>query len=279
MLVSKEGAGKGIIVSLLFRILGRQCCLSEARKSNIFGDFNEALSCKTLVVLNELLWAGSHECGGIFKDMITDTEISINQKHQAHRVETCFQNYIVCTNNAWAVPASMEARRFFVLEPSEEYAGTQTEPKRVYFERIAAVAPEALAHVLYERDISGFKPEVVPRTEGLLKQIMQSLTGVESALFDCFRRGYIFPPEYNTIHWLEQEYGHGYGVLLRRQHLYKILTDEYGKNYGFPSSPQAFWAAVTDVCANHTASIFEEKGRLLRSTQTRDAVVTKIRDY
>ena len=278
VLVSKEGAGKGIIVSLLFRILGRQCCLSEARKSNIFGDFNEALSCKTLVVLNELLWAGSHECGGIFKDMITDTEISINQKHQPHRVETCFQNYIVCTNNAWAVPASMEARRFFVLEPSEEYAGTQTEPKRAYFERIAAVAPEALAHVLYNRDISKFKPEVVPRTEGLLKQIMQSLTGVESALFDCLRRGYIFPPEYSTKYWVDQDYCTGFGVHIRRQHLRQILIEDYGKDYGFPSSPQSFWAAIMDVCTNHTASIFEETGRMQR-TQTRDGLTTKVRDY
>ena len=39
-------------------------------------------------MLNELLWAGSHEAAGVFKDMITDKRITINEKHQVQRPET-----------------------------------------------------------------------------------------------------------------------------------------------------------------------------------------------
>ena len=44
--------------------------------------------------------------------------------------KTCYQNYMVCTNESWAVPASMTSRRFFVLEPDETYAGLQTDVSR-----------------------------------------------------------------------------------------------------------------------------------------------------
>eukprot|EP01043_Picozoa_sp_COSAG02_P058147 COSAG02_NODE_7189_length_3130_cov_2.998350_1_plen_140_part_00 len=43
------------------------------------------------------------------------------------------QNYIICTQGPWAVPPSCEARRFFVLEHDEKWAGNQTVESVAHF--------------------------------------------------------------------------------------------------------------------------------------------------
>lgn len=58
---------------------------------------------------------------------------------------------MITTQGPWAVPASCESRRFFVLEPNEMYCGNQTDESVAYFNRVASVKPEHFAHFLYNR--------------------------------------------------------------------------------------------------------------------------------
>lgn len=118
------------MTDLLGGILGEQCFLSESRKDNIFGSFNSGLSCKTLVVLNELLWAGSHESAGVFKDMITDKIIMINEKHQVQRPETCHQSYMICTH-AGPVGRACELRKPSLLFFGAELAVCWESDRRI----------------------------------------------------------------------------------------------------------------------------------------------------
>jgi hypothetical protein len=262
VLISKEGTGKGMVITdVVGEIIGQQCFLSESRKDNIFGTFNYLLSCKTLVVLNELLWAGSHEAAGTFKDMITDKRITINQKNHDQRPETAFQNYVICTQGPWAVPASCESRRFFVLEPSERYCGNQTPESVAYFNKVAAVKPEHFAHFLYERDISASTLREVPVTKGLTKQEEQSLTPVQSAIFECLMRGSLCGS--SCVGSMDYDY-------ITRRALIRNLTDEFGHQHGFPSSPQKFWQALTTACSAKEQTFMIDCGRCTPNGRPRD---------
>jgi len=104
------------------RILGSQCFSSESRSDALFGNFNSVLSGKVLVVAEELLWAGSHKDAGILKDLLTSETLSINAKHQQPHTEKNFVNMFILTNNAWAIQAGMQARRYFVLHPKDTFS-------------------------------------------------------------------------------------------------------------------------------------------------------------
>ena len=128
------------------RTAGCQCFLSESRSDALFGNFNSVLSGKLLVVAEELLWAGSHKDAGILKDLLTSDTLSINAKFQQPHTEQNFVNMFILTNNSWAIQAGMQARRFFVLRPSDKFSGKQTVEAREYFDKLLSVDPAAFAH-------------------------------------------------------------------------------------------------------------------------------------
>jgi hypothetical protein len=60
------------------------------------------------------------------------------------------------------VPASLSARRFFVLQPSNLYSGAQSAAAKAWFKKVLDVDPKAFAHFLYNRNLDGFCPRNVP---------------------------------------------------------------------------------------------------------------------
>ena len=269
VLISKEGTGKGLVVNKFGDILGSQCFVSESIADNIFGKFNSVLSCKTLVILNELLWAGSHENRGSFFDKITDKTVTINEKHQVQRPETAFQNYMVVTNGSgdgsgWAVPASCEARRFFVLEPSEMYCGVKTAESAAYFNAVASVKAEHFANFLYNRDLSGFDASMIPDTPGLVKQKEQSLSAVPAALLDCLQRGRL-PGDPYTNDTRRPTCGHSFGERIARNQIKDDWTNVFQSLYGWPNTPQKFWHALETATERKGVSILIDEGRRMES--------------
>ena len=199
----------------------------------------------------------------MFKDMLTDKRITINEKHQVQRPETCYQNYIICTQGPWAVPASCEARRFFVIEPDEKWAGNQTAESVAYFESVAAVKPEHFAHFLYNRDISGFKSTIVPETKALTKQKEQSLMPVQSALLECLQRGFLPGGPYSED--TRPTFGHSFGERIARNSIQDDWTTNFKTQHGWPNTPQKFWQAMVQATQCKGESILIDEGRPMES--------------
>ena len=258
VLISKEGVGKGMVTDILGEILGQQCFLSESRKDNLFGQFNSSLSCKTLVVMNELLWAGSHEASGVFKDMITDKAITLNEKHQVQRKETCFQNYAICTQGPWAVPASCESRRFFVLEPSDRYCGNQDEESVKYFNRLATVQPKHFADFLYKRDISKFIATQVPETTALTGQKLESLSPTQAVLYEALLDGHVFCNQPGTEF---ATYGNFDEPLARAQIVEQMTQASAQMRSDRHHGPQKFWRQLKSACTAKGETILHDLGR------------------
>jgi hypothetical protein len=148
--ISEEGAGKSILWSrFMGAILGNNY-LSQGNHSAVLGQFNDCLSGKALINCEELVWGGHGV--GVLKDLLTSDTLFINRKNCQPWTERNFVNLVICTNGQHAVPASLSARRFFVLQPSNLYSGAQSAAAKAWFRGTGAavVARGAVVQQLLE---------------------------------------------------------------------------------------------------------------------------------
>jgi hypothetical protein len=125
-------------------------------------------------------------------------------------------NYIrlmICSNHRWVVPASVEARRFFVLEVSNCRRGNWG-----YFEEFAKFMKEggreALLYFLLHHDYSHINLREVPQTAALQENKEESMTIVEKFILRALERGrwsgahdeWLKETECEDIHTLYIEY-------------------------------------------------------------------------
>ena len=88
-----------------------------------------------------------------------------------------FVRLIMASNNDWVVPASVDQRRFVVIE-----VGTARMQDSSYFkalrDQMDQGGRQALMQFLIDRDLSGVELRRIPRTEALAEQQLLSLDSV-----------------------------------------------------------------------------------------------------
>jgi hypothetical protein len=231
VMISEEGAGKSIVWShFMGGILGNNY-LSQGNHNAVLGQFNDCLSGKILINCEELVWGGHGV--GVLKDLLTSDTLFINRKNCQPWTERNFVNLVICTNGNHAVPASLSARRFFVLQPSNRYSGAQSAAARAWFDRVLQVDVKAFAHYLYNRNLDGFCPRNVPLTEALTQQKHRSMDATDCVLHEWLTRGYVM--DSCTTWRLDAE------LTLPRSGWFKRAHSEFGHVRNFPNNPQTFW--------------------------------------
>ncbi|NPD68927.1 hypothetical protein HN018_02845 [Lichenicola cladoniae] len=127
----------------------------------------------------------------MLKSLITEPYLTVEAKFQNAIQSPNYLHVMMASNEEWVVPASQDARRFFVLEVSEKMKNDHA-----YFGAIAAQMEaggyEAMLHDLLALDLTGFNVRAVPVTEGLQRQRKLSLPTTEAWWQDCLDRGYVF---------------------------------------------------------------------------------------
>ena len=170
-LKSKQGSGKGIILDKIAQIIGDAHYAQNSNANFLFGDFNGQLEGKILINLDEAFWGGDKKLEGVIKNKITETRQTINKKNKENYIVDCYANYIITTNNEWFAGTTEDDRRHYCLECDNKYSGISSKEKDVYFKPIYEAPCEAFAKVLYNRDISYFKPRQFKKTDILQKQV------------------------------------------------------------------------------------------------------------
>lgn len=172
MLRSPEGAGKSIILKALNKIVGRHY-LQITDTGKLTGRFNSQLKDVFLLFADEAFFFGKKEDDGILKGMITEPYRTVEAKGEnAFNIENHL-HLIMASNNPQLVIAGERARRYVVLDVSDRFIG-QTEYFKALGAEIEANGPAELYWHLMQRDISQFVPAEIPRTNGLLYQIIMS---------------------------------------------------------------------------------------------------------
>ena len=179
-LKSKQGAGKGIVLEFLQKIIGEEHYCQNSNANSLFGQFNGVLEGKILVNLDEAFWGGDKALEGQVKNKVTEKRQYINKKNkEAYHVDD-YSNYIITTNNDWFSGVDANDRRHYCLELDNEFAGINNEKIRVYHKNVCKSDVFAFANLLYTRDISEFNPRHFDKTPLLQDQVERNWNTVQS---------------------------------------------------------------------------------------------------
>jgi hypothetical protein len=201
-----EGAGKGTVARALLHILGQHgLAISNAR--HLIGNFNGHLRDTVLLFADEAFFAGDRAHVGVLKAIITESTLTIEAKFQNAVQMPNFVHLMMASNEDWVVPASLEARRFFVLEVSGAKANDHS-----YFAGLWAEMEnggyEAMLQDLLAYDLTLFNHRRAPITAGLQTQMKRSMPTAESWWLEVLHRGYVFKSrlglEDHFHRWYEQ---------------------------------------------------------------------------
>ena len=192
VLKSGQGTGKDTFVEIFGALWGKAYLETKNPKS-IVGDFNSMMKAKKVLYANEAFFAGDRAASNRLK-FVTDPKICINEKHiPEYSIKNCIMLFMA-SNHDSAINAEATDRRYFVLEVSEREMGNNE-----YFLRIKEDMKnggyEQLMGFLKSKDLTGFDPYRVPKTEGLKNEqemFIERSLNTECYITECRERGQIF---------------------------------------------------------------------------------------
>jgi hypothetical protein len=168
VLIGGEGTGKGMLWRTVMRLFGRHGIHLTTRRQ-LTGDFNEHLKDKLFIFADEALFAGDRQTIGVLYAMITEPTVVIEAKFQNLVMLANYRKIPMATNENWAVPAGLDARRFAVFRTNDTH-----KQDHAYFaaidKELAHGGLEAMFYDLLHMDIEGFDPRKIPRTAALFEQ-------------------------------------------------------------------------------------------------------------
>jgi hypothetical protein len=175
VLRGKKGIGKGKTVYWVGQML-RDHYFQATHADHVTGKFNSHYLDTVLLFADEALFAPDPRNEKILNGLITEEMRVSEQKFMpAISVKNCL-HLIIATNSEWAIPATADERRYFVLDVSDA-----RKEDFDYFAAIDAVMKagglEALLFDLRSRDISKFEVRRIPYTAALVEQQVQTFHG------------------------------------------------------------------------------------------------------
>ena len=182
-MISDEGAGKTTIIEVNKKMMGCQKVLMTTNpKDDCWGKFNGLMLNSYFVNLNEISIKDSHEAEGRIKGLITDDDLTVNQKGKDQIIIQSYHRWFITTNNEnGASKTHSKDRRNMIIRSSDELIGN-----KAHFDKLYAMIddPNFIAtyyNYLKNMDISDFHIRSIPYTE--YQQDLQELSVSPLELF------------------------------------------------------------------------------------------------
>lgn len=165
VVVGGPGGGKGVIMSFLAAIIGEFHLAHVMGCEQLLGKFNFSTTrANKLTLVDECTWAGRKEDAAKLKAIITEETAYMEKKFMDGITVRSISNLVFFSNDSFAVHVEGKDRRYFSLETDNRYSGVQTDETYAYFKQLRDVPKEAVASMLYELDLSAFRPRQFPHT-------------------------------------------------------------------------------------------------------------------
>lgn len=168
-----KGLGKGTLANCFGKLFGESYVPVSSSKG-LTGDFNMHLAKALLVFADEAVWGGDKQAEGRLKALITEPTLDFEPKGIDKMTMKNHVNLIIASNEEWAVPASEDERRFFVLDIEKKPYMTHDFFKKLYAQ-MENGGYEAMMHDLLQWDCSAVNLRDVPQTEGLIRQKLETM--------------------------------------------------------------------------------------------------------
>jgi hypothetical protein len=239
-LISKEGAGKGVIIDKLKEIYGEKYYLHCQGFEDVFGNFNSQLTGKCLTYLDECTWGGNKKDSGRLKTFITEKEIQINQKGIPKITMSSNNNVIISSNEKWVVPATHKGRRYYICYLDDKYAGVSNDEIIEYFEGIRNCSTKAFAKFLYERNIEKFNPRKWGVNEDINEQVEVGEDSFVSYIKSCCDGNW---------EWCDYDLNDGEDGFIKKSLIYKsyVKYSKSGSKSFDTYSCKLFWKEFTKI--------------------------------
>ena len=184
-----KGIGKTFFAEHLGELFGDHfVVLTNSR--HLTGNFNAHLETSVMVFADEAFWAGDKQGESTLKGLITGKFLFVERKGIDGRSVLNRTHVIMASNSDWVVPASLDERRFFVLNVS-----ALRKDDHQYFGQLDADwqngGREAFLYHLLSLNISDFNVRNVPQTQALLDQKLLSLGVVDRWYYSQLQSGVI----------------------------------------------------------------------------------------
>jgi hypothetical protein len=185
-----EGVGKGLLGRLVARAFG-QHGMQISSSAHLVGNFNAHLRDLIVLFADEAFFAGDRQHEGRLKALITEETLTIEGKYQNVVNVRNMLHIIMASNADWVIPASLKARRWFMLDVADNRQGDFAYFKAIV-EQMDNGGLAAMLQELLHRDISNFNPRDVPKTDALAGQQLYSLDSLHQLWLVVLTRGYVY---------------------------------------------------------------------------------------
>ncbi len=188
VLIGDEGTGKGVILRFVGSLFG-QHSRQLIDSNQITGQFNSQLADCVFLYADECFFAKDKASINKLKAMVTEPTLPIEKKGYDLVDAPNHLSIAISTNEEFAVHASRNARRWFVLEVTLAKRGD-----REYFDLLnndcsSDTVRAAFLYDMLHRDLSGWNPGDVPETSGLRKQRQHSFPPHKKWFAECLNDG------------------------------------------------------------------------------------------
>jgi hypothetical protein len=197
----EQGAGKGVVIQKLAEIVGQQYFKHAKTSGDVTQRFTADLEYKLLLFVDEADLSRQSQAMQRVKTLITEATHRIEAKFKSLREAANFLHLIFASNQEHPLDVSRAERRLCILKADSKHCGRETPESKSYHDRVRHVPAIALAHVLYQRDITQFQPRQFPVTEALREQKQLSMSSSASWWQRCLGHGSVdattrdWPPE------------------------------------------------------------------------------------
>jgi hypothetical protein len=121
LLISEtQGVGKGTLAKILAPLVGEENVSTPSEHEIVDSPFNYWIAHKRLAVVHEIYAGHSSKAYDKLKSIITDPDISVNQKNQPIYKIDNWVHVFACSNSMRAVKLSEDDRRWFVPKVTDQ---------------------------------------------------------------------------------------------------------------------------------------------------------------
>jgi phage/plasmid-associated DNA primase len=195
------GCGKNLSFSVFLRyVLNPALAIMCPDMEKVFGRFNTMRQGKLLIVLDEAVDGKDRKMNNRIKNYITEDQLQVEEKCKSTVEIRDFSNYAILTNNDFSSIIEQSDRRYLPIIASDHRVKDYE-----YFDHFANTllnqnAGKHLFHWLLKRDISKFRPSVLPKTSYKRELAFKQAGSVIKWIVNKFTRTQFKYPENETNH-------------------------------------------------------------------------------